>query len=164
VNGTLVKSYSQQDLSPKKDLFAEMMLRSKTDDSPSLHVIDDATPSTKFRKRRLTLTEARPEFSPVTHEIQKRTSIFASHEIGVRDEKDPPFTPEVVGTFSCHGIEPEYSENDEEIGVIQKINQDRGCMAHPFNKSRAQALFMVLDGHGSEGNRVSEFVMRTVSV
>jgi hypothetical protein len=111
----------------------------------------------------LTLTEARPEFSPVTHEIQKRTSIFASNEIGVRDEKDPPFAPEVVGTFSCHGIEPEYSENDEEIGVIQKINQDRGCMAHPFNKSRAQALFMVLDGHGSEGNRVSEFVMRAVS-
>ena len=35
-------------------------------------------------------------------------------------------------------------------------------MVHPFKNSNNDALFMVLDGHGGEGDRVSEFVMRQV--
>lgn len=92
----------------------------------------------------------------------KRASIFASLEIGDCHETPAPFANTIVGTFSCHGIEPEYGDDDEEIGVLQKVNQDRGCVVYPFNRSRAQALFMVMDGHGSEGNLVSEHVMRKV--
>jgi hypothetical protein len=33
----------------------------------------------------------------------KRTAIFASSEIGSRQEKKPPFPPHLMGTFSCHG-------------------------------------------------------------
>ena len=33
----------------------------------------------------------------------KRTTIFASSEIGVRQDKKPPFVSSLMGTFSCHG-------------------------------------------------------------
>jgi len=88
-----------------------------------------------------------------------RTTIFASSEIGSVTEKAPPFPDSVLGTYSCHGIEPAH---DEEEGVHEKINQDRACVVCPYNSQRNQALFMVLDGHGSEGDKVSEFVMRQV--
>ena len=90
-----------------------------------------------------------------------RTTIFASSEIGSVSEKAPPFPDSVLGTYSCHGIEPAH---DEEEGVHEKINQDRACVVCPYNSQRNEALFMVLDGHGSEGDKVSEFVMRQVSV
>ena len=62
-----------------------------------------------------------------------------------------------------------YDEEDDYNGgflvrVKQKINQDRGCVAYPYNGSTQQALFMVVDGHGSEGDLVSEFVMRQIVV
>lgn len=120
------------------------------------------SPTTKFRKRRLTVSDTKPENTVNSMTFQKRASIFSSAEIGMTVEKEPPFSHEILGTFSCHGIEPEYAPDDEEeaIGVIQKINQDRGCVVYPFNRSRMQALFMVLDGHGAEGNRVSDYVMK----
>lgn len=127
------------------------------------HADESGSPSqSTFRRRRLTMSDSKPESPMNPMDLPKRASIFSSGEIGVISEKCPPFPQEILGTFSCHGIEPEYSAEDEEIGVIQKINQDRGCVVYPFNKSRAQALFMVMDGHGAEGNRVSEYVMRQV--
>lgn len=33
----------------------------------------------------------------------KRTTIFSSSEIGVRQDKKPPFVSSLMGTFSCHG-------------------------------------------------------------
>jgi hypothetical protein len=89
-----------------------------------------------------------------------RTTIFASSEIGTITEKAPPFPDNVLGTYSCHGIEP---SDDEEDGIHQKINQDRACVVYPYNSKKNEALFMVLDGHGGEGDKVSEFVMRQVS-
>lgn len=44
-----------------------------------------------------------------------------------------------------------------------KINQDRGCVVYPYRSSDDEALFMVLDGHGEQGDRISEFVMRQVT-
>lgn len=44
-----------------------------------------------------------------------------------------------------------------------KINQDRGCVVYPYRSSDEEALFMVLDGHGEQGDRISEFVMRQVN-
>jgi protein phosphatase PTC2/3 len=43
-----------------------------------------------------------------------------------------------------------------------KINQDRGVVFWPFNGSCGQALLCIFDGHGSKGEIVSEFCMKTV--
>jgi serine/threonine protein phosphatase PrpC len=37
-----------------------------------------------------------------------------------------------------------------------------GCVVYPYHSSEDEALFMVLDGHGKQGDRISEFVMRQV--
>lgn len=39
-----------------------------------------------------------------------------------------------------------------------KINQDRGAVCHPFAGLEHAALFCVFDGHGTHGERVSQFV------
>lgn len=128
--------------------------------------------SSDFRVRRLTYaqkTKENPEKPvPLTN---SRTTVYASSEIGVKTTT-APFGDEVLGTFSCHGIEPapympptEDEDEDEEeyepVGV-DKTNQDRGCVVYPFNTEHKDALFMVLDGHGEQGDRVSEFTMRSV--
>jgi hypothetical protein len=136
------------------------------------------TAASDFRTRRLTfsqntqdsMTPSRPEevvdMLPVqpkssVKRVQSRTTIFASSEIGVVQEKKPPFPNEILGTYSCHGIEPSM---DEEDGIHEKINQDRGCIVYPYNSKRNEALLMCLDGHGEEGDKVSEFVMRQIVV
>jgi hypothetical protein len=135
------------------------------------------TAASDFRTRRLTfsqntqdsVTPSRPEEVvdvPVVPKssvkrVQSRTTIFASSEIGVIQEKKPPFPNDILGTYSCHGIEPSM---DEEDGIHEKINQDRGCIVYPYNSKRDEALLMCLDGHGEEGDKVSEFVMRQIVV
>jgi hypothetical protein len=80
--------------------------------------------SSEFRKRRLTYEQKTTEKAdaPPSAAAQaalqaagiggtaaapvaraKRTAIFASSEIGSRQEKKPPFPPHLMGTFSCHG-------------------------------------------------------------
>jgi hypothetical protein len=126
-----------------------------------------------FRVRRLTYAQKTAEEPEKPMALtSKRTTIYASKEIGVTQEKEPPFPTNVLGTFSCHGIEPahdaaggeeEGDEDDEFTGIHQKTNQDRGCVVYPYNNSTQEGLFMVLDGHGEQGDRVSEFAMRNVS-
>lgn len=119
---------------------------------------------TEFRQRRLTYSQQTVEEEPPSPTARAprtpktRTTIFASSEIGVVQEKKPPFPPAILGTYSCHGIEP--GIDDETIH--EKINQDRGCVVYPYNSKKNEALFMVLDGHGEQGDKVSEFVMRQV--
>lgn len=120
---------------------------------------DSAKSNTSFRTRRLTYGIS------LEHELQQvslvamkqRTSIFSSAEIGVVQVSELPFRGDVMGTYSCHGIEPSLYEEDM---ITQKINQDRGVVVHPFNASEDEALFSVIDGHGGQGDKVSEFVMR----
>ncbi len=120
---------------------------------------------TEFRQRRLTYSQQTVEEEPPSPTARAprtpktRTTIFASSEIGVVQEKKPPFPPTILGTYSCHGIEP--GIDDETIH--EKINQDRGCVVYPYNSKKNEALFMVLDGHGEHGDKVSEFVMRQVN-
>lgn len=93
-----------------------------------------------------------------------------------------PFPRHIVGTYSCHGMEPVYdsdydsnsSEDDKDddgsdcIGnkpgksSIAKINQDRGGIAYPYANSMRQALFAVYDGHGEGGELVSQFALGEV--
>jgi serine/threonine protein phosphatase PrpC len=133
------------------------------------------TKGNEFRQRRLTygqqtvsddghaVAHAPPSQSPksATKPRASRTTIFASCEIGVKQEKRAPFPPNSLGTYSCHGIEP---SDQEEDGIHEKINQDRGCVVYPYNSQKNEALFMVLDGHGEQGDKVSEFVMRQIVV
>eukprot|EP00984_Skeletonema_dohrnii_P005008 scaffold1769_cov132-Skeletonema_dohrnii-CCMP3373.AAC.25 len=99
-----------------------------------------------------------------------------------------PFPRHVVGTFSCHGMEPVYdsdydnsddddsdAELDNTNGVatttntainntsIAKINQDRGGIIYPYANSHNMALFAVYDGHGEGGELVSQFALGEVS-
>lgn len=118
---------------------------------------------TEFRQRRLTYSQqtVTDEPSPVKtpRPPKSRTTIFASSEIGVVQEKKPPFPANILGTYSCHGIEPSLDDTET---IHEKINQDRGCIVYPYNSKKNEALFMVLDGHGEHGDKVSEFVMRQV--
>jgi hypothetical protein len=79
-----------------------------------------------FRKKRLTYehipsagdkvkeTSSQKKDVPVPMPKQdkvkpKRTCIFSSSEIGVRQDKKPPFVSSLMGTFSCHGTLRYYS-------------------------------------------------------
>lgn len=86
------------------------------------------------------------------------------------DERKLPFPRDIVGTFSCHGVEPiyddEYVLEDEEDSewvdapaktqpadvdpdkptTAAKINQDRGGVAFPYGNCARTALFAVYDG------------------
>ena len=84
------------------------------------------------------------------------------------DDKSLPFPRDVVGTFSCHGVEPIYDDSDshpslgeenedtatvsngesipKKLTMAAKINQDRGGVAFPYGNSARTALFAVYDG------------------
>lgn len=68
-------------------------------------------------------------------------------------DKPRPFEKGLVGAFSCHG--------QVDVGKY-KDNQDRGVVAHPFAASGPgkQALFIVCDGHGEYGHKVSDYVVK----
>ncbi len=132
-----------------------------------------------FRTRRLTYAQKTiedPEPPSPEKRLRQRTTIYASSEIGVRQEKKAPFPDTMLGTFSCHGIEParetdnvedgEDNDDDAFSGPMphDKINQDRGCVVHPFLQKLTEALFLVLDGHGEQGDKISEFVLRQLVV
>jgi len=95
-----------------------------------------------------------------------------------------PFPRKVVGTYSCHGMEPVYDsdysdssdDNDNDNNLesenggerngsksTAKINQDRGGIAYPYGDSTTQALFAVYDGHGDGGEMVSQYALGEVS-
>ena len=121
--------------------------------------------STDFRKRRLTYAQRTIEHVEAPSPISvKRTTIYTSAERGVKQIKLPPFPGDVLGTYSCHGIEPSTSYEPGEEPVHDKTNQDRGCVVNPFCNSSLDTLLLVLDGHGEQGDRVSEFVMRQVCI
>ncbi|KAL1523559.1 hypothetical protein AB1Y20_018495 [Prymnesium parvum] len=67
-----------------------------------------------------------------------------SAEMG-QEEAKPVLPDNVVGSFSCHGVDRD----------LAKINQDCACIAFPLEKDDKAALFIVLDGHGKQGHTVS---------
>lgn len=86
-----------------------------------------------------------------------------------------PFPRDIVGTFSCHGIEPLYDDDEEEEStskdgdidkditpVAAKINQDRGGVAYPYANDWHTALFATYDGHGFGGENVSQYAMTEI--
>lgn len=65
-----------------------------------------------------------------------------------------PFAPNVVGSYSNQGMKPGAHGKPN-----AKINQDRGLITYPLADDRSMALLAVYDGHGANGEQVSEFVM-----
>ena len=63
-----------------------------------------------------------------------------------------------IGTCTKHGIAPVRGSRTGQA----KINQDRGVVCWPYNGSTGQALFAIFDGHGKQGEKVSEFCMTTI--
>ena len=99
--------------------------------------------------------------TPALTTQQKRRSqdlSYAASEIYEPDWALSPFPSNIVGTFSCHGIEPSYFTN----GAMAKINQDRGCVVQPYGEDPRRALFAVYDGHGEHGQEVSQFAMEYI--
>ena len=68
-----------------------------------------------------------------------------------------PFAPDVVGTYSNQGMKPGAHGKPN-----AKINQDRGLITYPLADDHSMALLAVYDGHGANGEQVSEFVMLKV--
>jgi serine/threonine protein phosphatase PrpC len=91
---------------------------------------------------------------------QKARRMSMSPEMGViKPRATLPFPLEIVGTYSCHGVEPGIRAGE----TSAKINQDRGCVCYPFGDGTYnQALFCVFDGHGACGDKVSHFAMNTI--
>lgn len=122
-----------------------------------------------FRQRRLSVSDidtsefdaknSSPSAGGGGGRRQRRVSM--SPEMGVVKPKATlPFPPEIVGTYSCHGVEPGMMAGQ----TSAKINQDRGAVCYPFgpDDKYKQALFMVFDGHGAQGDKVSHYSMNNI--
>lgn len=169
-----------QDNTPASDPAPQVVLDSE------LASLDPAS-KTNFRQRRLSIgssaqidlsalsevmtsdeTAAPPE-QPKKSAPRKRRSSFSTEMSALESLtlSTLAFSPEVVGTFSCHGLSPSEEEGAPSTGVA-KTNQDRGSVSYPFGMASPegtayrQAFFCVYDGHGPNGDQVSQFVVNFV--
>lgn len=83
-------------------------------------------------------------------------------------DDDLPFPRHVVGTYSCHGVEPLYdssssdNEDHQRSKSIAKINQDRGGVAYPYGNCPRTSLLAAYDGHGDGGELVAQYALHQV--
>eukprot|EP00611_Tribonema_gayanum_P027397 TRINITY_DN6756_c0_g1_i1.p1 TRINITY_DN6756_c0_g1~~TRINITY_DN6756_c0_g1_i1.p1 ORF type:complete len:471 (+),score=133.79 TRINITY_DN6756_c0_g1_i1:2160-3572(+) len=114
------------------------------------------TKTSDFRKRRLSVTAKRGAPKQGAPDGRRVSTLYRAQEIGATQVAPLPFAETLIGTYSCHGVEPSYSEED---GIAAKINQDRGCVVFPFASNPKQAVFAVFDGHGEHGDVISHYAM-----
>jgi len=140
--------------------------------------MNDGKSKENFRARRLSLADTDPaELAKAAANMNvtpdkaggsaaparmRQRRMSQSPEMGQKPKEIMPFPTDLVGTYSCHGVEPGHR-----VGEAQaKINQDRGCVVSPFAEpddgSYRQALFCVYDGHGAQGDKASHFTMMKV--
>jgi len=121
-----------------------------------------------FRERRLTLAKKQQDAlgavgdngdEGTEGEGGRERQVYKSGEIGEGKEAFLPFLNTTLGTYSCHGVEPDWYSAD---GVAAKINQDRGVIVYPYGGDNRKALFAVFDGHGERGQLVSQFCMTEI--
>ena len=124
------------------------------------------------------------EPEPTKEQIQAQPAWKRRHTRRHSDnETNLPFPRNIVGIYSCHGVEPVY-DSDYEAGdsessgedndcirfdngvsphlTLAKINQDRGGVCFPFMTQQKTALFAVYDGHGQGGELVSQFALHHI--
>ncbi|KAJ1444771.1 phosphatase 2C-like domain-containing protein [Pelagophyceae sp. CCMP2097] len=93
------------------------------------------------------------ELEPGTVPADRHSVCHKAAEIHEPEWSMSPFPVSIVAT--CHGVEPSHFVQ----GARAKINQDRGCIVQPYGGETRCALFAVFDGHGKDGDKVSEFCM-----
>jgi len=130
----------------------------------------DAAEKNNFRMRRLSVSDQAKDdaaqaaaSSPAPGQGRRQRRISMSPEMGEKPKAPEvlPFPLTTVGTYSCHGVEPGTRTGETNA----KINQDRGSVVYPFGEATPgyeRALFIVMDGHGANGDKVSEYTVRTV--
>lgn len=93
---------------------------------------------------------------PVQEELPPlRRGSYSSPEFGGPAEIANDRLPkERFSTYSNHGIKPTMGGK-----VAAKINQDRGQLTYPLAGDDGVAMLAVFDGHGANGEQVSEFAM-----
>jgi len=101
-----------------------------------------------------TETKKQAPASPASPATAKKMQL--NNEAAAGEHTQPPFPTDTLGTFSNHGIEPNRCYSAAEEAVV-KANQDRGSVDYPFLDSYTSVLFCVMDGHGSQGDKVSEY-------
>ena len=72
-----------------------------------------------------------------------------AHTDHIASDDSLPFPKKLVWTYSCHGIEPIFDDENEDEDIpstVAKINQDRGGVAFPYGNCARTALFSVYDG------------------
>ena len=109
-----------------------------------------AKPPTMFEARMMT-DERNPRLS-IKYQAKE-----ISGRLSASRRSSTPFDRARIGTHTRHGLMP-----GPRGFSAAKINQDRGVVCWPFNGSYNQALLCVFDGHGSKGERASEFCMTTI--
>ncbi len=125
-------------------------------DAPSTG-LDRLLPFGNSKKQPITMDEARmsDEVRHVRLSVRYQSKELVSNRASRRSST--PFDRARIGTHTRHGIMP-----GPRGFSAAKINQDRGVVCWPFNGSYNQALLCVFDGHGSKGERASEFCMKTI--
>ena len=135
-----------------------------SESSPPKSDGDDGTPvassspgPSKFRQRRLSISDidSLNAGSHLPSASATKVELYSAPEIGSAPVAEPPFPRHIVGTYSCHGVEPSRDGSK----VCDKINQDRGGVIFPFAGHPRQALFCVFDGHGEFGDVISQTAM-----
>ena len=95
---------------------------------------------------------------------RKLSIAFTSQELNIAPEggeaapterASAQFEPRRIGTHTLHGVMP----GPKKGSAKAKVNQDRGSVVWPFAGSYNEALLCIFDGHGSRGERASEFCM-----
>ena len=85
-------------------------------------------------------------------ESKQKTPKWKTRHTRQHPDDDLPFPRDVVGTYSCHGVEPIYDDDslfqpsEDKLTMAAKTNQDRGGVAFPYGNSSRTALFAVYDG------------------
>jgi serine/threonine protein phosphatase PrpC len=82
----------------------------------------------------------------------------SDEEVDLSQDPNLPYPAAFCAGYSCHGVEPKFSKAGFEVG--SKVNQDRGCVVYPFCGRDDMAFFCAMDGHGTGGEKISEYAIQ----
>jgi serine/threonine protein phosphatase PrpC len=82
----------------------------------------------------------------------------SDEEVDLSKDPNLPYPAAFCAGYSCHGVEPKFSKAGFEVG--SKVNQDRGCVVYPFCGRDDMAFFCAMDGHGTGGEKISEYAIQ----
>ena len=124
----------------------------------------EASPAIEEKTADTAVDEARhnsrdsQEVCEARHSVQYQAKEIPSGRVSSSNRRSStPFDNTRIGTHTRHGVMP-----GPRGFTAAKINQDRGVVCWPFNGSHNQVLLCIFDGHGSNGERASEFCTKTI--